>query len=85
MPREIPYFVTGNVVEILSQEVAIVKVTNGNLYHLKPNTPGIDYYRLLIGDVVQCEVTSVLTRVLSARVIKKNTDAGECDGSTLGS
>lgn len=75
MPREIPYFVRGTIVEILPQEVTVVKVANGNLYHLKPNTPGIEYSRLLVGDVVQCEITSELTRVLSARKIEWNTDS----------
>lgn len=85
MLKETPYFIRGSVVEILLKEIVIIKVSNGNLYHITPNTPGIDFYRLLVGDIVECEVTSVLTRVLSARIIKKNTDAGECDGSTLGS
>lgn len=70
MPGEIPFFVEGKVVEILPQEIAIVKVPNGNLYHLTPGTKGIEYYRLQKGDVVKCEVTTMLTRVLSARVIK---------------
>lgn len=70
MAGEIPYFIRGKVVEILPQEVTIVKVPNGNLYHLKPSTPGIEYHRLLKDDIVECEVTSVLTRVLSARVVE---------------
>jgi hypothetical protein len=83
MPREIPYFISGNVVEILPQEIIIIKVSNGNLYHITPSTPGIEYYRLLVGDIVECEITSVLTRVLSARFIKRKTDAAEEDGNPL--
>lgn len=82
MPGEIPYFISGSVAEILPQEIIIVKVPNGNLYHLTPSTPGIEYYRLLVGDIVECEITSVLTRVLSARFVRR-TDAAEEDGNPL--
>lgn len=71
MSREFPFFIKGTVVEILPQEITIVKVPNGNLYHLKPSTPGIEYSRLQKGDIVECEVTSMLTRVLSAKVIEQ--------------
>lgn len=70
MPGEIPFFIEGKVAEILPQEIIIVKVANGNLYRLTPSTPGIEYYRLSVGDIVKCEVTSALTRVLSASLVK---------------
>jgi hypothetical protein len=69
MPGEIPFYVTGEVVELLNSEIKIVKVQNGNLYHLRPSTPGIDFYSIEKGMLVKCEVTSVLTRILSATVI----------------
>lgn len=71
MPGEIPYFIKGKVAEILPQDIIIVKVPNGNLYHLTTNTPGIEFSRLCKGDIVECEVTSMLTRVLSARTVKE--------------
>jgi hypothetical protein len=69
MPGEYPFFIEGKVVEIMVQEITIVKVPNGNLYHLRPSTPGIDYYSLRKDDTVIMEVTSLLTRVLSAKVV----------------
>ena len=72
MPSEIPFFVEGKIVEIMNgREIAIVRVPNGNLYHLKPSTPGIDFYKLELDRVVKCEVTTMLTRVLSAQVVAK--------------
>lgn len=69
MPGELPFFITGKIAEILPQEIAIVKVPNGNLYHLIPSTPGIDYYKLKVGMLISCEVTRELGRVLSAAIV----------------
>lgn len=75
MPGEKPFFIEGIVVEILSTyEIAFVKVINGNIYNLRPSTPGIDFYTLKVGQVVEIEITTKLVRVLSARIIEK--DAG---------
>ena len=72
MAGEIPFYVEGKVVEIMNgSEIAIVRVSNGNLYHLKPGTPGIDFYKLELDQIARCEVTSMLTRVLSARIVGK--------------
>ena len=72
MPGEKPFFIEGVVVDIMSTyEIAFVKVINGNVYNLKPSTPGIDFYTLKAGQVVELEVTTRLLRVLSARIIDK--------------
>lgn len=71
MPGEMPYFIEGKVVQVLPQyQVAFVKVENGNVYHLTPKTPGIDFQQLSVGMIVECEITSMLIRVLSARILK---------------
>lgn len=70
MPGEMPYFIEGKVVQVLPQyQVAFVKVENGNVYHLTPKTPGIDFQQLSVGMIVECEITSMLIRVLSARIL----------------
>jgi ATP-dependent 26S proteasome regulatory subunit len=69
MPGELPFLLEGRIVEIMVQEIAIVKVSNGNQYHLTPSTPGIDFYKLKVEDRVVIEVTSRLVRVLSAIVL----------------
>jgi hypothetical protein len=70
MPGEKPYFIVGKVVEIIdAHEIACVKVPNGNIYHLRPSTPGIDFYHIAVDMVIRCEITSALTRVLSASII----------------
>jgi hypothetical protein len=69
MPGELPFFIEGTVTEIMAQEIAIVKVPNGNIYHLYPSTPGINFYALKKDDRVLVEVTTMLTRVLSATVL----------------
>lgn len=70
MPGEMPYFIEGKVVQVLPQyQVAFVKVENGNVYHLTPKTPGIDFQELSVGMIVECEITSMLIRVLSARIL----------------
>lgn len=71
MPIEKPYWVLGEIRDIiLETNVCLVKVKNGNIYRLTSTTPGIDVSALKIGDKIQCEVTSELTRVLSAKIIK---------------
>lgn len=81
MAREKPYFVEGKVADVYPNgHVVFVKVQNGNVYNIHPYTPGIEFDKLQKGTRVLLEVTSVLTRVLSATIL-----AGECDGSTRGS
>lgn len=85
MPGEKPFYIVGEVKQISNVEnIAYVRVPNGNVYYVYGYTPGIDFARLKIGTMVNMEVTTMLTRVLSASIIQ-NSDAGECDGSTLGS
>lgn len=73
MPGERPFFIEGEITEVLiPYEIAYVKVDNGNVYHLKPSTPGINFYELKAGMNVRLEVTSLLTRVLSAKIIEVN-------------
>jgi len=80
MSGEKPFFIEGIVVDVPpGYELAYVKVVNGNVYNLRPSTPGIDFYKLKKGQIVEIEITNKLVRVLSARIIDK---AGECDGST---
>ena len=69
MPREIPFFIEGRVAQIVG-ETAIVRVPNGNLYHVYSYTPGIDFSNIAIDKRIVCEVTSVLTRVFSARLVE---------------
>jgi hypothetical protein len=70
MAGELPFFITGKIVEVSpSYELALVKVQNGNIYHLTPATKGIDFYKLYKDQLVRLEVTTVLTRVLSATII----------------
>jgi|AntAceMinimDraft_6_1070360.scaffolds.fasta_scaffold322555_1 hypothetical protein len=70
MPGEIPFFIEGRIVEILpNSEMALVKVLNGNIYHLFPYTPGIIFDSLRLEQTVRLEVTSALARVLSANIL----------------
>ena len=71
MPGEIPFFVTGKISAIRG-DVAYVKIQTGNVYNLYPWTPGIEFTRLTIGQVIECEVTSMLIRVLSAKLKEEN-------------
>lgn len=68
MPGERPFFVEGKIVDILvSANLALVKVSNGNVYHLIPETPGIVFDKLRKDQRIILEVT---IRVLSARLIE---------------
>jgi hypothetical protein len=70
MPGEIPFWIVGEIKLYYPHAgEAYVRVPNGNVYLLKPSTPGIKFEELKIGMVVSCEVTSKLTRVLSAKII----------------
>lgn len=70
MPGELPFFIEGQVTEVsVPFRIAYVKVPNGNVYHLHPGTPGIDFYSLKKTQIVRLEVTSMLTRVLSATIL----------------
>lgn len=73
MPRETPYFIKGWISEIfLDGLLAVVSVENGSIYHLTPFTPGIEFSELAIGVKVECEITSKLIRVLSAKILKSD-------------
>lgn len=69
MPKELPFYVVGKIADILVN-TAYVKISTGNVYHLTPNTPGIEFDKLRKGMMAECEVTTLLTRVLSARIIE---------------
>jgi len=70
MAGERPFFIQGEVVEVSTPYgIAYAKVVNGNVYHLHPWTPGIVFGDLKKGDLVALEVTTMLTRVLSASKI----------------
>jgi hypothetical protein len=70
MSGEIPFFIEGKIAEISAVYfLAYVKVDNGNVYHIHPSTPGIEFQKLERGQIVELEVTSMLTRVLSARIL----------------
>lgn len=72
MPGEIPFFIEGQVVDFSTQyNIAYVKVQNGNVYHLRPDTPGINFSNLRKAQKVRLEVTTMLTRVLSASILEK--------------
>lgn len=68
MPGELPFFIVGQVVELLPN-VVLVKVPNGNVYHLHKDTPGIEFKYLRKGQFVELEVTLALTRVFSATIL----------------
>lgn len=72
MSGERPFFIEGQLVEISAgYNIAYVKVPNGNVYHLHPHTPGIDFSKLQKSQIIRLEVTTMLTRVLSASIIEK--------------
>lgn len=68
MPGELPFWIDGEVRLIISYS-AYVRVPNGNVYLIKDDTPGIDFSRIRMGTKISCEVTTMLTRVLSAKII----------------
>lgn len=69
MSGELPFFIEGRLVEIISSAgLALVKVPNGNIYHLHPETPGINFKDLQVGQIIKLEVITTLTRVLSAQI-----------------
>jgi hypothetical protein len=71
MPGERPFFIEGQLVEVSTgYNIAYVKVPNGNVYNLHPDTPGIDFSKLKKSQIIELEVTTMLTRVLSARIIE---------------
>jgi len=69
MSGEKPYFIEGTVTQVNVYERTIyVKVPNGNVYHIFPFTPGIEFNKLERGKVVILEVTTKLVNVLSAKL-----------------
>lgn len=71
MPGELPFFIEGQLVDLsIPYGIAFVKVHNGNIYHLKPDTPGINFKDLKKTQIIRLEVTTMLTRVLSASIIE---------------
>jgi hypothetical protein len=71
MPGEKPFFLEAKVIEIpLGYDIAYAQVINGNVYNLRPDTPGIDFNKLRKGQIVEIEITTRLVRVLSARIIE---------------
>ena len=72
MPGEMPFWIRGKIVEVSAQYfLAYAKVSNGNVYHIHSNTPGIKFSEIKKGQEVYLEVTNMLTRVLSANIIKE--------------
>jgi hypothetical protein len=71
MPGELPFFIIGTVAGLSVQyRTAYVRVPNGNVYDIHPHTIGIDFSKLEKGVQVRLEVTTRLSRVLSASVIE---------------
>lgn len=68
MPGVFPYFIEGRVSQIFSGH-AYIKVDNGNVYTINPQTPGTNFRDLKVGQIVEVEVTDRLTRVFSARIL----------------
>lgn len=71
MPGQVPFFVIGKIASIYG-DTAYVKMPTGYVYNVHPWTEGIDFQKLTPGMTVKCEVTNMLTRVLSAEVIDEN-------------
>ena len=71
MPGELPFFVIGEIANIYG-DTAYVKIHTGNVYNIYPYTPGIDFKKLKKGMTIKCEVTKLLTRVLSAEILENN-------------
>jgi len=75
MPGIIPFYIIGTVTKMVpGTSVVYVKVVNGNVYHLYPNTPGIIFSELQEGQQVELEITNELVRVFSARILNENED-----------
>ena len=73
MPREIPFFIKGVVVDILpGYPIATIKVVNGNLYSINNDTPGIKFENIRLDQIIEIEITTRLNRVLSARIVTDN-------------
>jgi hypothetical protein len=71
MPGELPFWIDGEVRMIISHiGEAYIRVPNGNVYLVKIDTPGLEFNKIKIGTKISCEVTSLLTRVLSAKIIE---------------
>lgn len=70
MPGELPFFVKGYVA-VLLHSMALVKTKTGYIYELFPDTEGLEFNKIVLDDIVECEVTSRLTRVLSASIIQQ--------------
>ena len=67
----IPYWITGEVKILIQHErEAFVKVPNGNIYPLRPSTPGIKFEDLQLGMTVEIEVTDRLGKVYYARILR---------------
>jgi len=72
MSGELPFFIEGKVVDFsMEHNIAYVKVPNGNVYHVRSTTPGIDVNKIVKGQIIRLEITNMLTRVLSASIIEK--------------
>jgi hypothetical protein len=71
MAGEFPFFIEGQITEVsFVYRIAYVRVPNGNVYHLHPDTKGIDFGRLKKSQIIRLEITNMLTRVLSASIIE---------------
>lgn len=80
MPGEKPFFVKGYVASLMPG-MALIKVQNGNVYEVFPHTVNLEFDKLTRNCIVECEVTTRLTRVLSAKIYS----SVEQPGSSLGS
>jgi hypothetical protein len=71
MPGEIPFHIIGTIAKVPpGANMAYAKVENGNVYYLYPNTEGLEFSKLQEGQKVDLEVTRMLTRVLSAKILE---------------
>ena len=69
---QMPFFVEGQIIDFsVSYGVAYVKVSNGNIYHIHPHTPGINFEELKKGQTLRLEITTKLTHVLGASIVNK--------------
>lgn len=78
MSGQIPFFIEGKVVDFsMEHNIAYVKVPNGNVYHVRQDTPGLDFNKIVKGQIIKLEITNMLTRVLSASIIENNSGVGK--------